>query len=88
MSVHNLAEDESQGVVVNGQVLDTKGVGLYAARVVALSKMTKDLKVVGPANINYNKATGDFILKMPGPIEKAFYCSEDPKMIEFYIRRK
>lgn len=88
ISVHNLTEDESQGVVVNGQVLDTKGVGLYAARVVALSKMNRDIKVVGPQNINYNKATGDFTLKMPGPIEKAFYCGEDPKMIEFYIRRK
>jgi hypothetical protein len=55
-----LTEDEGAGVVVNGQVLDTAGVGLYAARIVALSKMTKDLKVVGPANINYNKATGDF----------------------------
>ena len=88
ISVHNLAEDESQGVVVHGQVLDTKGVGLYAARIVAAAKMTKDLKVVGPANINYNKNTGDFQLNMPGPIDNAFYCSEDPKFIEFYIRRK
>jgi len=88
ISVHNLAEDESQGVVVHGQVLDVKDVGLYAARIVALSKMNRDIKVVGPANINYNKATGDFVLSMPGPIENAFYCQEDPKMIEFYIRRK
>jgi hypothetical protein len=50
--------------------------------------MNKDLKVVGPANIEYNKDTGDFVLKIPGPIENAFYCGDDPKVIEFYIRRK
>jgi hypothetical protein len=36
-----LTEDESQGVVAHGQVLDVKGVGLYAARIVALAKIDK-----------------------------------------------
>jgi hypothetical protein len=48
-------------------------VGLYAARIVALSKMTRDIKVVGPAGITYNKNTGDFSLKIKGPVENAFY---------------
>jgi hypothetical protein len=34
-------------------VVLNKDVGLYAARLVALSKMSKDLKVVGPANIQF-----------------------------------
>jgi len=25
---------------------------------------------------------------MPGPVENAFYNNDDPRMIEFYIRRK
>lgn len=88
VAVHQLGEDESGGVEVIGNVLDTKNVGLYAARIVALSKMNKDLKVVGPANIKYEKASGEFSLHMPGPIDNAFYCNDDPRMIEFYVRRK
>ena len=48
MSVHNLTENDNGGVVAQGKILDTAGVGLYAVRVVALSKMNKDLKTIGP----------------------------------------
>ena len=41
--------------------------------------MNKDIVAVGPQHIKYNKDTGDFTLNIPGPIDKAFYCSEDPK---------
>ena len=67
-------------------VLDNT-VGLYAARIVALSKMNKDIKAVGPANIKYDKTTGDFMIIIPGPCENCFYNLEDPRMIELYIRR-
>ena len=48
--VHQMNEDNDGGVEVRGIVLD-KTIGLYAARVVALSKMNRDIKVVGPSNI-------------------------------------
>lgn len=88
INIHNLVEDDSQGVVAHGKVLDTANVGLYAVRVVALSKMNKDLKTIGPQHIEYDKNTGDFTVTMAGPIDNAFYCADDPKVIEFYIRRK
>jgi len=50
--INQLNESEDGGVEARGIVLDKK-VALYAARVVAQAKMTKDLKVVGPANIQY-----------------------------------
>lgn len=84
--VHQMNEDNDGGVEVRGIVLD-KTVGLYAARVVALSKMNKDIKVIGPSNIYLQKNTGEFTLQIPGPMDNAFYCNEDPKVIEFYIRR-
>jgi len=64
-----------------------KEIGLYACRLVALSKMTKDIKVVGPANIQFQKNSGNFIVHFPGPIENVFYCQNDLKVLEFYIRR-
>ena len=49
--VHQLNQDNEGGIEVKGMVLN-KEIGLYAARVVSLAKLNKDLKVVGPANIH------------------------------------
>lgn len=78
--VHQLNEDNEGGVEVRGMVLN-KEIGLYAARIVSLSKMTKDIKVVGPANIHMERKSGEFVLNIPGPIDNFFYNSGDPKVI-------
>lgn len=61
-------------------------VGIYAASVVASSKMDKDMKAVDPTNIQFNKETGDFIVHIPGPLEDLFY-NDDMRFIKFFIRR-
>jgi hypothetical protein len=84
--VHQINEDNEGGIEVRGIVLN-KEIGLYAARVASLSKMTKDIKVIGPSNIHMTKNTGEFTLNIPGPSDNLFYNSQDPKVIQFYIRR-
>lgn len=61
-------------------------IGIYAASIVAASKMDKDIKAVDPSNIQFNKDTGDFLINIPGPMEDLFY-QEDMKYIKFFIRR-
>ena len=61
-------------------------VGLYAARIASLRNLKKDIKVVGPPNIQYDKSTRSFIINIDGPLENVFY-SDDPKVLEIYIRR-
>lgn len=73
------------GLEVKGVVLDKK-IGLYAARIASISKLNKDIKTAGPQYINYQKTEGDFTVTVPGPINDAFYCHEDPKIIQFYYR--
>lgn len=65
-----------------------KEVGLYAMRIASLSKMNKDIKVVGPAAIKFDRSSGEFVVHMPGPIENLFYNGDDPKVIEFFISRR
>lgn len=60
--------------------------GLYAARIVSIKNMKKDIKLVGPPNIQFNKTTKQFIISIEGPADGLFY-SEDPKTIEIYIRK-
>lgn len=78
--VNQLNEAEDGGIEARGIILN-KEIGLYAARIVAMNKMNKDLKVVGPANIQYDKGSGNFILHMPGPLENIFYNHEDLRLI-------
>jgi hypothetical protein len=85
LMVNHLTESEDQGIEIRGIVLNPK-VGLYAARVVSTKNFKKDLKVVGPPNIEFNKDTYEFIIKMEGPIDGFFYCGEDPKVLELYHR--
>ncbi len=53
---------------------------------VAIKNMKKDIKVVGPPNIQFDKATKTFIITIEGPADGLFY-SEDPKILEIYIRK-
>ena len=83
--VNQLNQAEDGGIEARGLILN-KDVGLYAARLVAINKMTKDIKVVGPGHMQYQKSSGSFNIHMPGPLDNAFYCTEDHKVLEFYIR--
>lgn len=84
----NLGATEDGQVEVRGIVLD-KAVGLYAARIVAAGNMKKELAVVGPSQIEFNKTTGEFVvtLKAAG-LEDLFYSESDPKFVELYISRR
>ena len=66
---------------------DSKGdVGLYAARIVAIKNLKKDIKVVGPPNIQFEKTNKSFIIHFEGPLENVFYA-DDTKILEIYVRR-
>ena len=41
---------------------------------------------MGPSNIQFDKATKNFIINMEGPLDNVFY-SEDTKVLEIYIRK-
>jgi hypothetical protein len=83
--ISQLTESEDGGVDIRGTMLSAD-VGLYAARIVAVKNMKKDIKVVGPPNIQYDKTTRTFIITIEGPADGLFY-SEDPKILEIYIRK-
>lgn len=80
-----MTESEDGGVDVRGMMLSSEA-GIYAARIVAIKNMKKDIKVVGPPNIQFDKTTRTFIVTVEGPVENVFY-SDDPKVLEIYIRR-
>jgi hypothetical protein len=61
-------------------------VGLYAARIVSIKNQKKEIKVVGPPNIQFDKSTRTFIITIEGPIDNIFY-SDDAKVLEIYIRK-
>lgn len=61
-------------------------VGLYAARVVSIKNLKKDIKIVGPPNIQFDKNSRTFIITIEGPVDNVFY-SDDPKIVEIYIRK-
>jgi len=67
---------------------------LYACRVVAASKLTKDIAVVGPPDIGFNKDTGEFEINIPkkdanqykaADLDGAFYNAEDPRLLQIYV---
>ena len=51
--------------------------------------MKKELVVVGPSQIEFNKTTGEFMvtLKAQG-IDDIFYSQNDPKYMELYVSRR
>lgn len=83
--ISQLTESEDGGVDVRGSMLSTE-VGLYAVRIVAIKNQKKDVKIVGPPNIQYDKASRNFVITIEGPADGLFY-SEDPKILEIYIRK-
>lgn len=86
LMINQLTESEDGGVDVRGMMLSSS-VGLYAARIVAVKNLKKDIKVVGPANIQFDKVTKNFIINLEGPLENVFY-SDDVKILEVFIRSK
>jgi hypothetical protein len=50
LAISQLTESEEGGVDIRGLML-SNDVGLYAARIVAIKNMKKDIKIVGPPNI-------------------------------------
>lgn len=85
VTISQLTESEDGGVDIRGIMLSNE-VGLYAARIVSIKNNKKDIKVVGPPNIQLDKGTRNFIITIEGPSDGLFY-SEDPKILEIYIRR-
>ena len=85
LMINQLTESEDGGVDIRGMMLSNE-VGLYAARIVAIKNLKKDIKVVGPPNIQFDKNTRTFIITIEGPVENVFY-SDDPKTLEIYIRK-
>lgn len=85
VTITQLIESEDGGVDIRGTMLSSD-VGLYAARIVSIKNTKKDIKVVGPPNIQYDKATRNFIITIEGPNDGLFY-SDDPKILEIYIRK-
>jgi len=87
--VNHLGQTEDGSVEVRGAVKDPKEVGIYAARIVAQSNMKKEIAVVGPAAIDYNKGSGEFVitLKTQG-IDGLFFNVDDPRYLELYIQKR
>lgn len=83
--ITQLIESEDGGVDIRGSMLSSD-VGLYAARIVAIKNLKKDIKVAGPPNIQYDKNTRTFIISIEGPADGLFY-SDDAKILEIYIRK-
>lgn len=63
LMINHLGQTEDGAVEVRGVVID-KTVGVYASRIVAAGNMKKELAVVGPAAIDYNKTTGEFVITL------------------------
>lgn len=85
LMINQLTESEDGGVDIRGMMLSSE-IGLYAARIVAIKNQKKDIKVVGPPNIQFDKNTRTFIITIEGPVENLFY-SDDAKILEIYIRK-
>lgn len=68
-------------------MLDYPNSGLYAARIISIRNQKKDIKLVGPSNIHFDKNTNQFIIAIEGPVENLFY-SDDPKILELWVRDK
>jgi hypothetical protein len=55
---------------------------------VSAKNTKKDIKIVGPPNIQFDKNTLNFLISIEGPVEGVFYSQDDPKMLELYIRTR
>ena len=69
----------------------SSAVGIYAARVISAKSIRenkKEVKVVGPHAIAFDKASKLYQIVIDGPLEDAFYNEEDVRMLEIYVREK
>jgi len=88
--INHLGQTEDGSVEVRGVVLDKANVGLYAAQVVASSNMKKAISpAVGPAAIDFNKDSGEFVITLTmANKENLFHCVDDPKFLELFVSRR
>ena len=88
MTINQLNEAEDGGVEIRGRMLTTfDKAAIYAAVIVSAKNTKKDIKIVGPSNIQFDKNSMNFLIHMEGPLEGVFY-SDDPKVLELYIRTR
>lgn len=85
--VNQLGQTEDGMLEIRGHALD-QNAGLYAARIVAVSNMKKELAVSGPSQISMNKQSGEFRIQIKAQIEDLFYSQADPKLIEIFVSRR
>lgn len=62
--IDSLNKTEDGSVEALGRMVDDSE-AIYAARVAALSKLSKDIAVVGPPDITFNKDSGEFKITIP-----------------------
>ncbi len=62
MAITRIAESEDGSIEIRGKMLEEK-VGIYAVRL-ATDANNKDIKVVGPERINWNRVTKEFIVSL------------------------
>ena len=72
VTITQLTESEDGGVDIRATMLSSE-VGLYAARIASIKNLKKNLKISGPPNIQYDKATRIFIISVEGPSDGLFY---------------
>lgn len=84
-----MGQTEDGAVEIRGTMIKPKEVGLYAARIIPQNNVTKELAVVGPAAMDYDKDSGAFTvtLKTQG-MENLFFCADDPKFLELYVQTR
>ena len=84
--VNTLQPGEDGSIHVEGLNLDPTNAGLYAARIVSTTDPRKVSGLIGPASMQYDKATHRFSLTFKPPEEDVFY-NNDPKVLELYVRK-
>jgi hypothetical protein len=87
--VTHLGQTEEGSVEVRGVVKDPKEVGIYACRIVGQSNMKKEISVVGPAGIDYDRSTGQFAINLKtAGVDGLWFNQEDPRFLEMYIQKR
>jgi hypothetical protein len=85
----HLGQTEDGAVEVRGQVIKPKEVGLYAASICPGTNVNKQISIIGPAGIEYDKETGAYTvtLKTQG-MENLFFSQDEPKFLELWVQTK